>query len=220
MKISEKNAGNLPLEGGNLCLDFVNSVDWRISDKKRKEWLKSFSDLILWGRHANILNEKTAQTLSTTTEKYPNKAEQAYKKAIELREILFRIFSSFAVDRKPKDCLVLLFNRYLAEAMSKSCLSVSQDSFVWSFCDDSGSLESLFYPIIKSAADLMVSSELSRVKICADDCCGWLFIDMSRNKSRRWCNMKDCGNRAKAKRHYYRKSKKKINQIKGTKSKT
>jgi len=208
MKISKKNAGNLPLEGGNLCLDFVNSVDWRTSKEKRKDWLNSFSDLIIWGRHANILDEKTVKTLSTNTAKYPDKAEQVYKKAIELREILFQIFSSFAVGSKPKDCLILLFNRYLAEAMSKSCLSVSQNNFIWSFCDDSSSLEFILNPIIKSAADLMVSSDLSRVKICADDCCGWLFIDMSRNSSRRWCNMKDCGNRAKAQRYYHRKSKK------------
>ena len=60
-------------------------------------------------------------------------------------------------------------------------------------------------PIIKSAADLLVSPELKRVKQCADDACGWLFMDKSRNNSRRWCSMKDCGNRAKAHRHYLRK---------------
>ncbi len=60
-------------------------------------------------------------------------------------------------------------------------------------------------PIIKSAADFLVSSDLKRLKQCADDFCGWLFIDKSRNYSRRWCSMKDCGNRAKAHRHYLRK---------------
>jgi len=68
-------------------------------------------------------------------------------------------------------------------------------------------------PIIKSAADLLVSSELKGVKQCADDACGWLFMDKSRNNSRRWCSMKDCGNRAKAHRHYLRKCQGEKNKI-------
>ena len=68
-------------------------------------------------------------------------------------------------------------------------------------------------PIIKSAADLLVSPELKRVKQCADDFCGWLFMDKSRNNSRRWCSMKDCGNRAKAHRHYLRKCQGKKNEV-------
>ena len=66
-------------------------------------------------------------------------------------------------------------------------------------------MDFVLYPIIKSAADFLVSSDLKRLKQCADDFCGWLFMDKSRNYSRRWCSMKDCGNRAKAHRHYQRK---------------
>jgi predicted RNA-binding Zn ribbon-like protein len=65
--------------------------------------------------------------------------------------------------------------------------------------------EAIFRPVAQSAADLLTSEELNRVGQCADDHCGWLFMDMSRNRSRRWCDMGDCGNRAKARRHYQRK---------------
>jgi predicted RNA-binding Zn ribbon-like protein len=201
----KKNAANLPLEGGEPCLDFTNTVDWRNDNKRRKEWLNDFSDLILWSRHVGLLEEKTAQALSLKALQQPDKVKKIYKKAIELREVLFHIFSSIATESQPKDYSLSIFNHYLAGAMGNSCLVSLQDGFTWSFCPDPDSMDFTLNPIIKSAADLLVSSDLKRVKICADDCCGWLFIDMSRNYSRRWCNMKDCGNRAKAHRHYQRK---------------
>ncbi len=201
----KKNAGNLSLEGGKLCLDFTNTVDWRNDNKRRKEWLNNFSDLILWSRHVGILEEKTARALSLKASRQPDKARQIYKKAIELREILFHIFSSLAAERKPEDYNLSIFNRFLVEAMGESCVVSSQNGFTWSFCPDPDSMDFILNPIIKSAADLLVSSDLKRVKICAEKSCGWLFIDMSRNYSRRWCNMKDCGNRAKAHRYYQRK---------------
>ena len=199
------NTGNLSLVGGELCLDFTNTVDWRNDNKRQKEWLNDFSDLILWSRHAGIIEEKTAQALSLKAWQQPDKAKQLYKKAIELREILFHIFSFLAIERKPEDYNLSIFNRFLVEAMAKSCLVSLQDGFTWSFCQEPDSMDFILNPIIKSAADLLVSPDLKHLKICADDCCGWLFIDMSRNYSRRWCNMKDCGNRAKAHRYYQRK---------------
>jgi predicted RNA-binding Zn ribbon-like protein len=66
-------------------------------------------------------------------------------------------------------------------------------------------LDWILNPLIRSAADLLVSDELKRVKRCGDPACGWLFLDTSRNKSRRWCDMSDCGNRAKASRFYKKK---------------
>jgi predicted RNA-binding Zn ribbon-like protein len=66
-------------------------------------------------------------------------------------------------------------------------------------------LEWILNPIIHSAADLMISQELRKVKKCGDPVCGWLFLDISRNQSRRWCDMQDCGNRAKASRFYQKK---------------
>ena len=64
----------------------------------------------------------------------------------------------------------------------------------------------MLWPVVQSAVDLMTSPELDRVGQCADDRgCGWLFVDTTKNRSRRWCDMRDCGNRAKARRHYAKK---------------
>ena len=79
------------------------------------------------------------------------------------------------------------------------------DSFTWEWTGDEAALDRMLWPVVGSAADLLTSEDLDRVGECQGDGCGWLFIDMSRNHSRRWCDMGDCGNRAKARRHYRRK---------------
>ncbi len=77
--------------------------------------------------------------------------------------------------------------------------------FTWSWADVEDDLASLLWPVARAATDLLTSCDLARVRECADDSCGWLFMDMSRNGSRRWCDMADCGNRAKARRYRERK---------------
>jgi len=202
------------LEGIKLCTDFVNTVDWRNSKTRKKEKLHDFSALVSWSKQIGILEDKTAQILFKKALKQPNKAEQVYEKTIELRELLYRMFSSMATTGQASNHDLSIFNKYLADSMGKSCcLSPSNNGFVWSFCSGTDSMDLFLDPIIKSAADLLVSPHIKRIKKCADDACGWLFVDMSRNNSRRWCSMKDCGNRAKAHRHYLRKRQGKKNEV-------
>ena len=202
------------LEGISLCTDFVNTVDWRNSKTRKKEKLHDFSALVSWSKQIGILEDKTAQILFKKALKQPNKAEQIYEKTIELRELLYRIFSSMITTGQASNHDLSIFNKYLADSMGKSCcLSSSNNGFVWSFCSGTDSMDLFLDPIIKSAADLLVSPHIKRIKKCADDACGWLFVDMSRNNSRRWCSMKDCGNRAKAHRHYLRKRQGKKNEV-------
>src|SRR5487761_522058 len=66
---------------------------------------------------------------------------------------------------------------------------------------------SLLAPVIWSAGDLLTGERLARVRLCANEKCRWLFLDDSKAGTRRWCAMRACGNRAKAHRHYMRKTK-------------
>ena len=214
MQKEEKCKETPEIEKVKLCLDFVNTVDWRNSNTRKKEMLRDFFALISWSRKNGILEDKTVQILFKNALKQPNKAKQVYEKAIELRELLFRLFSSMATTGQTSSHDLSIFNKYLADSMGKSCcLTPSDNGFVWSCCSGTDSMDLFLDPIIKSAADLLVSSELKRVKQCADDACGWLFMDKSRNNSRRWCSMKDCGNRAKAHRHYLSKRQGKKNEV-------
>jgi len=200
------------LEEGKLCLDFVNTVSWRFSKKRKKETLNNFIDLISWVKKEGILEDITIRKIMINAPKQPDKVKRIYKRTIKLRELCHRIFSNIATKGHVPTEDLLVFNDLLADSMGKSCyIAPNGNGFVWAFSSAVDSIDLFLNPIIKSAADFLVSPNLKRLKQCADEYCGGLFIDKSRNNSRRWCSMNDCGNRAKAHRHYLRKCKEKSN---------
>ena len=204
MSDKESHIGSLDLPVGRLCLDFVNTAEWHSSENPIEN-LNHFDDLVIWGEHIGILMKSEVQRLRQMATKFPTKAEAVLKNSIELREVIYRIFSSVTAGNNPENEDLLKFNENLSKTMAQSQIVKTQVGFSWKSFGDKNSLDWMINPIIRSAADLLVSDELKRVKKCADPRCGWLFLDVSRNKSRRWCNMKDCGNRAKARRFYKRK---------------
>jgi predicted RNA-binding Zn ribbon-like protein len=195
---------NLELLGGHVCLDFINTVDWRGSENPQ-ELLQSFQDLILWGRHASLFPDRDAQKLLHKAVELPIEAEKIFKHAIALRETLYRIFAAVIQGTDPQEKDLRTFNEQLSQTMIHARIMKTETGFAWDASSDKNALDRMLNPIIRSAADLLVSDELKRVKTCADAKCGWLFLDKSRNNSRRWCNMQDCGNRAKVSRFYRRK---------------
>lgn len=206
MTEKEKHAGNLDLRGGRLCLDFANTVDYH-GRERPKEYLNTFKDLIAWSLHLNILRNYEAKKLSRVAEMHPSKAKMVLNRAIELREAIYRIFSSIFEGKRAKGEDLALLNENLYKTMSNSLIIQTKSSFFWDSNGNKEALDWILNPVIRSAAELLVSEELKRVRKCADQECGWLFLDISRNKNRRWCDMKDCGNRAKASRFYKRKKK-------------
>ena len=103
----------------------------------------------------------------------------------------------------PADLAAL--NAALARAASRLRMVARPDRFEWAWAADSEALDRVLWPVVRSAADLLVSEEAAQVRRCAGDTCDWLLLDTSRNHTRRWCDMRDCGNRAKARRYYARR---------------
>ena len=198
---------DLELLGGRLCLDFINTVDWR-GREKPIEFLNDYKSLITWGQHVKMLTKPEALLLLRLAADSAQKAERVLRDTIELRETLYRLLSSTIKGDLPRQADLDLFNRYLSRTMARSKIVREKSGF---FLDSTGpkeELDRILNPITQSAADLLTSlQELKRVKMCADLECGWLFLDHSRNQSRRWCDMKDCGNRAKVSQFYLRKKK-------------
>lgn len=197
----QRHAGNLKLLGGILCLDFVNTVNWR-GAKHPREYLCTFQDLVAWKQHVQILSGGEAHRLLVLAVAQPYEAERVLQRAIELRETLFHLFATVSRGIAPAGEDLDTFNLYFAEVMREARLVQSQSGFRLDFHGNTQTMDWILYPIIHSAADLLLSEKIKRVKLCADPSCGWLFLDNSRNRSRRWCDMKDCGNRAKARRYY------------------
>ena len=201
---TETHAGNLKLIGGWLCLNFINTVDWRTSDHPR-EWLTKYADFVSWSRHASILADSEARSLLRKAELHPKEANAILERAIILRETLYRIFSAIIGHSLPSRSDIIALNTELSKARARMWLAPTADGRSWTYAFEDNALDRPLWSVAHSAADLLVSDKISRISRCSTQECGWLFLDLSRNRSRKWCDMEDCGNRAKARRHYRRK---------------
>ena len=205
MNEKKKTICDLKRLGGRLCLDFINTLDWR-GARQPVEYMHSYEDLALWSRCAGVAGESEVAALLQTARADAAKADRIVKGAVKLRETLHRIFYAIIQGRAPAPGDLTAFNTSLSKTMKHSRIVAVKDGYMWDSNHDKGALDWVLNPVIRSAADLLVSSdELKRVKTCLDTACGWLFLDTSRNQSRRWCDMKDCGNRAKASRFYQKR---------------
>lgn len=207
---------------GWLCLDFCNTVGGRhpveVAPAKlathaalvqaghyaTRDDLPTYGDLVEWGRQAGVLDQAEAERLVALAAARPAQAEATLAQAVELREALYRLFSARAADQPPPAVDLAALNVALPGALAHQRLVYHADHWEWGW-EAALTLDRVLWPVVRSAGDLLTASELDRVRECAGETCGWLFLDLSKNRSRRWCSMDDCGNRAKAKRHYQRR---------------
>ena len=202
LKMPESNSGI-----GWLALGFVNTVSWHASTHP-EEKLTSYDKLVDWARNSKVLTPADARNLIAQARKKPEEAKAVLEKAIELREAIYHMLADWAHKLPVRASDLQVLNRAIVDILPRSQLMVIKaGEFSWGWRDVQASLDAMLWPVVRSAADLFTSDLLRRVGQCADERgCGWLFIDTSKNRSRRWCNMGDCGNRAKARRHYQKQA--------------
>jgi predicted RNA-binding Zn ribbon-like protein len=203
MTETETDIPDTKLIGGRLCLDLVNTVNWRNSNHPQ-ERLSKYTDLVSWSQHTGILTDNEARDLLRKADLRPTEAKAVLERAIILREALYRIFSAITNHHLSSDPDITILNTELADAMTHLQITPKIGSYFWTYAFKDNALDQMLWSVMRSAADLLTSDKLDRICRCAEEDCGWLFLDMSRNRSRKWCDMKDCGNRAKARRHYQR----------------
>lgn len=186
--------------GGAVCLDFCNSGQ-AMRDSRRIEWIPGFSDLVDWLDAAGAVPHVQAMRLRRAAQETPGVAAAAWKRAIVLRETLFRVFDAAArCEAAARADLDHVATTYAA-TLTYARLEWSDDGYAWRFDPETTSLPAVLRPIVGSAVDLMTSEKLSRLRRCGSATCYWLFLDETRNCSRRWCEMASCGNLAKVRRH-------------------
>ena len=191
-------------DAGKLPLNFTNTVDWHASSDP-EDLLEGYSDLVRWAADAKVVTREQAAWLTSHAERRPREAAEALTQAIELRETLYRIFSNVAGSEDPPPRDIANLNQALSSSAGVARLARSPEGYDWEW--DGETLDWMLGPIARSAAELLTSPDLHRVGECSDDRgCGYLFLDSSRNHSRKWCRMDSCGNRAKARRHYQKQS--------------
>lgn len=210
MATMEENASpRFDLSGGALGLDFANT--WSDRGRPETDGLQGYAGLLAFVRQAGAATEEEAARLAARAEREPRAAAAAWARALDLREGLYRLFSAAAAERPPAGEDLALVNAALPEALARLRLAPRGGGFGWAWeAPEAGSpeppLDAPLWPILRSAAELLTADDLQRVRECAAPSCTWLFLDRSRNRSRRWCSMETCGNRAKAHRHYQRRS--------------
>lgn len=189
------------LIGGRLSLDFVNT-EGEVRNGP-PEWIGSYEDLIRWSVRAGGVGERVARRLRSRAAKDSREARDVWERAVELREALYRLIVA-TIDGRPASAEDrAVFTAEVSAALAHLRPQPGDPTWQWRF-EDGDQLDRVVWPIARDAADLLTSEELGRVKECSGRDCTWLFLDQSRNRSRRWCDMAVCGNRAKARRHYER----------------
>ena len=193
------------LSGGALCLDFANTVSHRHLPQRRAEHLDSYADLVAFADQSKLLPPKLAASLRAHASRDYAGARSAFRKSIVLRESLYRTFSAIAAGMHVPPADVQEINDFALVALQHRKLARTNREYRWEWqFDGSDLLDRILWPVAESAAELLTSEARAAIRECRAPDCEWLFLDHSRNRSRRWCDMKSCGNRQKARRHYQR----------------
>ena len=192
--------------GNAPALDFVNTVHSHLETQSH-DYLRSYGDLLKWARAGDLLSVAEARRLAGTATDHPRRAGRTLRQAVELRGLLHRLFLAVIRDQRPSADDMNSFNRWVADMFGHRRIDRSGAGFDWGWQSGDGALEQPLWPVVLSATELLMAADRRRIKECpAPDGCGWLFLDRSKNGTRRWCTMRACGNISKARRHYRRRS--------------
>jgi predicted RNA-binding Zn ribbon-like protein len=203
-EVSAPPGEQFAFNAGRLCLDFANTVRSRPSSD-RLDLIGAYEDLLAWARQATILTPGEAAALTDAARPGSRVAGEALTQARILRESMYAVFSARAAGLPAPPADLRTLNRAIAKAMAHSGLTAAGARFEWGWPDSAPTLDRVSWWVARSAAELLTSSDLTFVRECASYDCGWLFMDTTKNRSRRWCDMRVCGNRAKSRRHYERR---------------
>jgi predicted RNA-binding Zn ribbon-like protein len=189
------------LVGGSLCLDLINTLDNRFDPGRQKELLPTYKELLAFSVQSNVIAPKQAQQLARRAEQHRKNAAIAHRELIRLRECLNRIFRALIANTTPAQPDLHELNSFIQDALAHMSLTQYAGSLVLDLPNPESDLKFLQWSVARSAADLLTSDDAHWLRLCD---CDWFFVDRSRNHSRKWCDMKICGNREKVRRFYAR----------------
>jgi predicted RNA-binding Zn ribbon-like protein len=162
--------------------------------------LDTYAELLQWGVLAGTVSKERARRLVAMSVAHPGSAAQMLHRAKRLREALHGVFHPAAHSHNPANGALEIVNAEIRNALSHARIASAGRDFAWDWTDEN-TLDFPLWDIARDAGDLLASKRLMRLRECDGDTCGWLFLDLTKNGSRRWCDMKGCGNRAKVRRY-------------------
>jgi predicted RNA-binding Zn ribbon-like protein len=195
----------LPIVGGHLALDFANTVD-DPEGHERYDHAGTYPELVGWSARIGILRPDQVDELLNAAAEHPRATSAALKRAHLLRHILNETFSEIAAansgqvkaEQRTPAAYWAELRPFVADAIRHAGLVAAHSTYELSW-PVTARLDALLWPIADAAAELLTAPQLSRLKKCAG--CPWVFLDQSKNFSRRWCAMEDCGTHEKIRRY-------------------
>jgi predicted RNA-binding Zn ribbon-like protein len=193
-----------PLIAGALGLELCNTIARRYT-KAPVDYLPDYPALLHWAVNARALDVATGAELARLAASRPSSAARALAAAHELRAAIHTTFLAVVEHGAPNADALALLDGHVRGAFAARRLAATSSGAAWQWTDANPFMRPL-WPVALSAASLLTSAEIARVRECAGraDGCGWLFLDTGRGSGRRWCSMELCGNRSKVRRHYQR----------------
>ena len=195
------------LDGGRLCLDFANTVGGR-ADPQPREFLTSYPVLIAWAWYTGALSDADAEHLRQLAADRPDEAAAEHRNALTLRDTIYRLFADIARGQDPATRDLDAVYRIYRSGLDHARIRRQDRGYAWEWTETGSELDRPLWPVAWSAVELLTSGELDRLKMCHGNdgaSCFWLFLDETKNRIRRWCNMRVCGTGAKARRQTARR---------------
>jgi predicted RNA-binding Zn ribbon-like protein len=191
-------AVNFQLVADHLALDFANTLDYRFDPKRRVELLCDYRSFLEFVQQSGIISQRQARLRLLQTSSTDGRF--TLRRAILLREALNSLFRSIISGKPPPRSSLRTLNRFLENRGSTESLLWRRSEFLRAYSKLASTPDAPLGPIVDAAADLLTSPERQYIRECTDPSCRWLFLDHSKNHSRRWCDMRTCGNRSKVRR--------------------
>ena len=198
-----RNSEWFRLVGGHPVLDLVNTVAPRAAGVEPSEALNDVTDLLIWARRVELVDPAESNGVARAWRATPATGPQALRATIEIREASYAVLAGrLGVARAPSaDAALERLTLHWSAAAARCRLGPDDNAAARLVV---GTLPALVIPdrLAHAAIELLTRADLERMRVCPteDGGCGWLFLDHSRNGSRRWCAMEDCGSQAKSRR--------------------
>lgn len=199
----ESTSEAFDFRGGHVALDFANTVGWRLREEPI-DFLADYADLMAWSEQAGLVDSVQARRLRSEARRRPGAAAVVLARAKALRETIYRLGAAQARGQRPVADDVASLDEVVVEAAGHRRLTVRGAAVRWEWAAGRGELDEMLWPLAWMAANLLTGDPHDArgpLRQCAGDPCGWLFLDTSNTRRRRWCSMADCGNVAKVRRH-------------------
>jgi len=189
--------------GGNAALNFADTVNNR-TGAHPEDLFTDYGRLVQWAKESGVIAPRTAERLLRLAAEAPGHAQSVLRQALQLREAIYDLFVAIVHHRGIPSTALAQVNAAAQHGAAHTRIATTHRRFAWEWIQPESHLDSILWPVAQAAADLLTSEELVHVRQCASETCAWLFLDKTKNHRRRWCEMKTCGNRDKARRYYQR----------------